>query len=183
MTSPLSTRPPAFAGQGRRFHAGEEDEDTRALLESLGELAQHIEAATRARRGHLGTEAVRRSAEALGQCARRHQLQLTGLGSAWHALHEFGVYQRALRDLRDALVLWQQALQQRSPVEAECFSAFERQAWRTLGEARLTLDIYAQGDAPSMARSAPDTRPEGGGTPRAAVLERLRLWLPKGRRT
>ena len=134
----------------------------------------------RARRGQLGPEAVRRSAEALAHCARRHQLHLTGLGSAWHALYEFGVYQRALRELRDALAQWQQALQQRSPSEAERFSTFERQAWRTLGEARLVLDIYMQGD-PCMERSAPDTRPAAERPPRAPLLARLRRWWFEGR--
>ena len=180
MPVPLSSRPQTFTDPDRNPHGGEADEDARALRDSLGELAQHIEAATRARRGQLGPEAVRRSAEALAHCARRHQLHLTGLGSAWHALYEFGVYQRALRELRDALAQWQQALQQRSPSEAERFSTFERQAWRTLGEARLVLDIYMQGD-PCMERSAPDTRPAAERPPRAPLLARLRRWWSEGR--
>ena len=46
---------------------------------------------------------ITRHAAALVQAVRAHQLFLTGLGSAWHSLYEFGAYQNALRELRCAV--------------------------------------------------------------------------------
>ena len=180
MSAPSSSRlhhtPASFAGLSRFLREGVAQEETRELRGSLGALSEHIEAATRARRTSADAQAVARSIEALARCAREHQLQLTGMGSAWHALHEFGAYQRALRELRDALARWQEALQQRSPSEAERFGEFERLAWRTLGEALLVLDMYEQGDAhPGDSGMGRTPRP----VRRRPLLSRLRGWLAR----
>lgn len=141
--------PQSFAQFSRFLRDGVIREETAQLRLALGELSEHIEAATQARRSGLGLDEVQSSAAALERYARQHQLQLTGMGSAWHALYEFGAYQRALRQLRDGLARWQDALQRRSASEAEHFGAFERQAWRTLGEALLMLDMYEHGERDS----------------------------------
>lgn len=192
MSRPSSRRlehtPQSFAQLSRFLRDGLVHEETAQLRRALGVLSERIEAATHARRSGQGLEEVQRRATALERCARQHQLQLTGMGSAWHALYEFGAYQRGLRQLRDAIALWQDALQRRSVAEAEHFGAFERQAWRTLGEALLVLDMYEQGAGDSglshpsaQARSrsdsfpgAPSTSPRAPG--RAPLLARLRRW-------
>lgn len=168
----------SFAELSHFLREGMAHEETRQLRDSLGVLSEHVEASVRARRGRLSAEAVERSAAALARCARQHQLQLTGMGSAWHALYEFGAYQRALRELRDAIERWQDALRRRSAAEAERFRVFELLAWRTLGEALLLLDMYEQGgDGPAL-RSQPFGPPA---PPRAPLLARLRGWLGRGR--
>lgn len=182
MPAPSSSQIPhtvqSFADLSRFLREDAADDGTRQLRDSLGALSQHIEAATRTRRGHLEPEAVQRSAEALAQCAREHQLQLTGMGSAWHALYEFGAYQRALRELRDAIDRWRDALHRRSAAEAECFGAFELLAWRTLGEALLLLDMYEQGDAEPGRQPLPSQPPGRPAPRRPSLLARLRGWLP-----
>ena len=70
-----------------------------------------------------------------------HQLFLTGLGSAWHSLYEFGAYQNALRELRCAVESWHKALVQRRADEGAGFDRMELLAWRTLGEGLLLIDM------------------------------------------
>jgi hypothetical protein len=161
----------SFNAISRLLREGLADEDSRQMRDSLGALSQQIEAAVGARRTHKDPAAIVPEVQALVRGAREHQLFLTGLGSAWHALYEFGAYQRALRELRDALDAWLRALEQRSGREGRLFSQFEQLAWRTLGEALLLIDMYEQdGTQPSeWPRSEPQARP--------AFLVRLRRWL------
>jgi len=150
-------------------------EETRTLRASLATLSAHIEQVTQARRTRQEPAAIARQVATLSRQARQHQLLLTGMGSAWHALYEFGAYQRALRELRQALERWQQALAQRDAAEPEQFGEFERLAWRTLGEALLVLDIYEQqsgGGAPAPLLPARAPAPA-----RTPLLARLRRWL------
>lgn len=177
MSAPSTSRflhtPRSFTGMSRFLREGMVQEETRALRISVGTLSEHIEAAMRARRTDSDAQALARCIEALTRCARAHQLELLGMGSAWHALHEFGGYQRALRELRDALARWQEALLQRSPAEAERFGIFERLAWRTLGDALLVLELYEQGDVQFGDSDA--SRPTRSSR-RRALLSRLRAW-------
>lgn len=146
------------------------DEETRQLRESLSRLSRYIEAAVHARRSGVSRRGVISSVRALAAGARAHQLHLTGMGSAWHALYEFDGYQRALRELRDAIARWQDALEHGNTSEQECFSAFELLAWRTLGDALLVIDMYEQGGGEPQS-DAP--------APRASLLVRLGRWLKR----
>ncbi|RZJ62452.1 MAG: hypothetical protein EON49_02240 [Acidovorax sp.] len=161
----------SFGDISRFLREGVADEESRQLRDSLGALSTHIDDAVRARRTTTDTSAITRRVLSLSQCAREHQLFLTSLGSAWHALYEFGAYQRALRELRHAVADWQQMLERRSAKERACFDHFELLAWRTLGEALLLIDMYEhQSDPQSDLSDKP---------PRRAVpaRQRLRDWL------
>lgn len=138
----------SFGDISRFLREGVADEESRQLRDSLGALSSHIDEAVRARRTSTDTAVIALRVAALAQCAREHQLFLTGLGSAWHALYEFGAYQRALRQLRDSIAAWQQMLERRSSKESASFDQFELLAWRTLGEALLLVDMYEQQSNP-----------------------------------
>ncbi len=100
---------------------------------------------------------------------REHQRLLTGLGSGWHTLYEFGVYQRALWELGQSVSTWKEALELRHSSETEHFDKFELLAWRTLGEALLLIDMYEQG-----------SRGEGAAEP--PVPSRSRSWWQRALR-
>ena len=161
----------SFNAISRFLREGLADEDSRQMRDSLGTLSQQIEDAVHARRTHREAAAIVPMVQTLARGAREHQLFLTGLGSAWHALYEFGAYQRALRELRDALEAWLRALEQRSGREGVLFDQFELLAWRTLGEALLLIDMYEHGGP--TASELPPSLP----LPRLPLLVRLRRWL------
>lgn len=163
-----------FDDISRFLREGVADEDSRQLRESLGSLSEHIDEAFRTRHGGTDANAVTRCVVRLAQCAREHQLLLTGLGSGWHVLYEFGAYQRALGELRAAIAAWQQALERHSSKEGACFAHFERLAWRTLGEALLLIDMYEH-DSGSQ-NDPPDTPPP---PRRASGWQRARAWLKR----
>ncbi|OYX11242.1 MAG: hypothetical protein B7Z11_05070, partial [Acidovorax sp. 32-64-7] len=90
-------------------------------------------------------------------------------------LYEFGAYQRALRELRDAVAAWQQALERHSARESACFRQFELLAWRTLGEALLLIDMYEHDSGPQS--DLPDALPQ-----RLSGWQRVRAWFGRLRR-
>ena len=159
----------SFGDISRFLREGVADEDSRQLRDSLGVLSTQIDEAVRTRRTSTDTTEITRRVVALSHSAREHQLFLTGLGSAWHALYEFGAYQRALRELRNAIADWQSMLEQRSTKESASFDQFELLAWRTLGEALLLIDMYEQG-----------SRGEGAAEP--PVPSRSRSWWQRALR-
>lgn len=161
----------SFGDISRFLREGVADEDSRQLRDSLGLLSTHIDEAVRARRTSTDTADITRRVAALVLCAREHQLFLTGLGSAWHALYEFGAYQRALRELRNAATDWQQMLDRRSAKEGASFDHFELLAWRTLGEALLLIDMYEHQSDPST--DLPDAAPAH----KLSAVQRVRAWL------
>lgn len=166
----------SFGDISRFLREGVADEESRQLRDSLGALSTHIDEAVRARRTSTDTSVIAQRVAALTQCAREHQLFLTGLGSAWHALYEFGAYQRALRELRNAIAAWQQMLERRSSKESASFDQFELLAWRTLGEALLLIDMYEhQSNPPSDLN---DSRPVRKGS----VLQHLQGWFRRFKR-
>lgn len=165
----------SFGDISRFLREGVADEESRQLRDSLAAFSGQIDEAVRTRRTSTDTVAIMQQAEALSVCAREHQLFLTGLGSGWHALYEFGAYQRALRELRTAIAEWQQTLHNRSPRERASFDAFELLAWRTLGEALLLVDMYEQSGAPTSELPGPPPAPAG-------LLARLASWLGGWRR-
>lgn len=166
----------SFGDISRFLREGVADEDSRQLRDSLGLFSNHIDEAVRARRDSTDTADITRRVAALAVCAREHQLFLTGLGSAWHALYEFGAYQRALRELRTGITDWQHMLERRSAQESASFGQFELLAWRTLGEALLLIDMYEHQSDPAgdFADAAP---------PRSvSALQRVRAWWARLRR-
>ena len=161
----------SFGDISRFLREGVADEESRQLRDSLGALSTHIEEAVRARRTSKDTSAIAQRVAALTKCAQEHQIFLTGLGSAWHALYEFGAYQRALRELRNAISAWQNMLDRRSSRESASFDQFELLAWRTLGEALLLIDMYEhQSDPQSDLQNAAPPR-------KLSALQRLRAWF------
>lgn len=152
--------------------------DSRALRAGLLALSVQLERTTQTRRAPCPVEAIDPQAMQLAQLLRQHQLLLTGMGSAWHGLYEFGAYQQAVTALRTALQRWRDALDRLEQVEQQCFADFERLAWRTLGEALLLLDLYEQ-QSVGAPRSMPfSTAPQ---VRRAPLLTRLRAWLKRSR--
>lgn len=167
----------SFGDISRFLREGVADEESRQLRDSLGALSSQIDEAVRTRRTSTDTAAITQRVVSLSQCAREHQLFLTGLGSAWHALYEFGAYQRALRELRNAIAHWQQMLERRSTKESASFDHFELLAWRTLGEALLLIDMYEHHSDPPSDLS--DTPHRGRKLP---ALQRVRDWFRRWRR-
>ncbi|MFT4242152.1 MAG: hypothetical protein QM569_07700 [Acidovorax sp.] len=164
----------SFGDISRFLREGVADEESRQLRDSLGALSSQIDGAVRARRTSTDSEDITRRAAALAHCAREHQLVLTGLGSAWHALYEFGAYQRALRELRRAIADWQQGLERRSAQdESARFDQFELLAWRTLGEALLLIDMYEYQSGPENEPAEEPPPPP----PKRSAWQRLTSWL------
>jgi hypothetical protein len=168
------------------------DEEARQLRDSLATLAAHIEAAVRTRRDGTDAVAIAQQAQDFAQCLRAHQLLLTGLGSAWHALYEFGAYQSALRTLRHALGAWQHQLASRNSLsERAHFERFELLAWRALGESLLLQDMYRQGcgrsrgakaGAPSTLSMHSTVFMAGGARRRFTALQRAHAWWARWQR-
>ena len=100
----------SFGDISRFLREGVADEDSRQLRDSLGALSNAIEEAVRIRRTSTDTQLIHRTATALFQGVREHQRLLPGLGSGWHTLYEFGVYQRALWELGQSVSTWKEAL-------------------------------------------------------------------------
>lgn len=143
----LNNTAQSFGDISRFLREGLADEESRHLRESLVSVSAHIEGTVRARRLRGDVGALERRLAQLLVCTREHQRVLTGMGSGWHALYEFGAYQSALRELRDAVEAWSDAFHRRSSSEPARFEAFEQLAWRTLGEAMLLVDMYEQSAA------------------------------------
>ena len=153
---------PTWCGETSRFWRDAwADEELRDWRASLGALAQCVENALQARQqsrdaedtiGHADARAVHEdtidAADALLRGVRQHQFFLTGLESAWHALYSFDAYQNAQEELSCAVLDWRQALEERSPTEADCFQRLELLAWRSLSEGMLLVDIYQHGNGP-----------------------------------
>ena len=170
----------SFGDISRFLRSGVADEDSRQLRDSIGALAQRIDEAIAVRRTAPANAAVadtaeimRRAAE-LVRCVREHQLFVTGLGSAWHALYEMGAYQNALRGLRRAAETWHTALAERNPSERVAFDRVELLAWRTLGEGLMLIDMYEHNET---AHSEPGELPP----PPQGRWRRVLAWL-RGRR-
>ena len=145
------------------------------MRDSMVVLAQAVDTAVRSRRARHDAASITRHAAALVQGVRTHQLFLTGLGSAWHSLYEFGAYQSALRELRRAVEAWHKALEQRRVDEGAGFDRVELLAWRTLGDGLLLIDMYEQG---GQAQSEPPPSEQNPVTPWARALD----WWRRARR-
>lgn len=161
----------SFGDISRFLRQGVADEETRDFREGLGTLSAQIdELVTLRRSGQGAPEAILAQARRLQAGLRQHQQTVTGLGSAWAALYEFGAYEQALQASRDALAAWVQTLERRSRREGQAFQHFEQLAWRALGEALLLLDMYGQQGGPAS-EPAPAQPPSA-----AAWWQRWRRW-------
>lgn len=165
----------SFGDISRFLREGVADEESRQMRDSMVVLAQAVDTAVRSRRARHDAASITRHAAALVQGVRTHQLFLTGLGSAWHSLYEFGAYQSALRELRRAVEAWHKALEQRRVDEGAGFDRVELLAWRTLGDGLLLIDMYEQG---GQAQSEPPPSEQKPGTPWARALD----WWRRARR-
>lgn len=154
------------------------NEESRQLRHSLGVFSNHIDDAVRVRRNSTDTAEITHRVDALVACAREHHLFVTSLGSAWHALYEFGAYQRALRELRQAIADWQHMLERRSAKESASFSQFELLAWRTLAEALLLIDMYEYQNDPAV--DSVDLA-NGVSPRRRSAVQRVRAWWARWR--
>ncbi len=176
LTRPLSQLTIQSFGDISRFlREGVADEESRQMRDSMVVLAQAVDTAVRSRRARHDAASITRHAAALVQGVRTHQLFLTGLGSAWHSLYEFGAYQSALRELRRAVEAWHKALEQRRVDEGAGFDRVELLAWRTLGDGLLLIDMYEQG---GQAQSEPPPSEQNPVTPWARALD----WWRRARR-
>ncbi|BFO54019.1 hypothetical protein [Acidovorax sacchari] len=179
--APLPSSLQTFGDISRWLRESVADEDSLQFREAVTALSARVEAAVQIRRARqVDPQAVLECAGQLLDEARAHQLFLSGLGSAWHALYEFGAYESALRQLIRATAAWQEALQRRSRNEAQRFHAFEGDAWRALGEAVLAIDLYQQGgvgpsDMQDLLASSPLSLPAHG------WWSRLGAWLGRRR--
>ena len=165
----------SFGDISRFLREGVADEESRQMRDSMVVLAQAVDTAVRSRRARHDAASITRHAAALVQGVRTHQLFLSGLGSAWHSLYEFGAYQSALRELRRAVEAWHKALEQRRVDEGAGFDRVELLAWRTLGDGLLLIDMYEQG---GQAQSEPPPSEQIPVTPWARALD----WWRRARR-
>ncbi len=163
-----------FSSVTRFLQQDADSPDTRALRAGVLALSASVEQTTQVRRAPLPIEAIERQAAQLARQARQHQLLLTGMDSAWHALYEFGAYQQAVFLLRQALEHWREALRKHAGDESQRFARFERLAWRTLGEALLVLDLYEQ-----QSSARPHSRTPPAPTRQPSLIGRLRVWLAR----
>ena len=161
----------SFGDLSRFLREGVADEESRELRESLGLLSQLIDEAVKMRRVGTDPQGILVCVGTLARSLRDHQLLLTGLGSAWHALYEFGAYQRALRELGTAIADWHRTLERRTAKERASFDQFELLAWRTLGEALLLIDMYEHQSNPhsDLQASTPARK--------MSSFQKLRGWL------
>ena len=149
---------------------------SRAFGHDIATGDRSFDEAVKVRHARHEAALVTQHAQGLVGTVREHQRFITGLGSAWHALYEFGAYQSALRELRRAAEDWLKALERRSSREGAAFDRVELLAWRTLGEGVLLIDMYEQGGT-SLLSGVPESSPPPGTTPwmrMAAWWKRLR---------
>jgi len=121
------------------------DEELRLLRGNISALAKSLDLAVGARRHRREASTIARRAAALAQELRQHQAALSNPEAGWKTMYEWVSYQRALRELAQAVQHWRETLAQRSSNEGAAFDQMEQWAWRALGEGLLLLDMYQQG--------------------------------------
>ncbi len=155
------------------------DEQLRLLRDNISALAKALDLAVGARRHRRDANTIARRAGALAQELRQHQAVLCSPEAGWKTMYEWASYQRALRELAQAVQRWREALAQRSSHEGAAFDQMEQWAWRALGEGLLLLDMYQQGAGLVMS-SAPEEPPSPPSPQRSswwqAVLQRWQRW-------
>lgn len=175
LPTPSSTRVPSlqsFGALSNFLRDAIADEDSRALSDSMGELAMQVEAIVAGlRRDHLRTSIAPLLVDLL-TVLRSHRTLVLGLGLSWRGLYEYAPYLQALNNFRLLVGRW---LQEGGPRSVELqLSAedFELVAWRTLGEGVLLMDMYEQ----SGTRERPDRASALGALDEPHVARAVQWW-------
>jgi hypothetical protein len=151
------------------------DEETRQLSESMGHVANHIEAIVAALRLDRKREVVAPQLVDLLTVVRAHRNLVVGLGLPWRGLYEYAGYLGALNNFRVLIGQWLLDGGPRSKELALTAEDFELIAWRTLGEGMLLIDMYDQW----MASEFKDTEPAMDALEGQPQLQRAIQWWKK----
>jgi hypothetical protein len=120
------------------------DEDSREFSESMGLLANHVEAIVASLRLSRQRAAVAPQLMDLLTVVRGHRQIVVALGVAWRGLYEYAAYLQALNNFRVLIGQWLLEGGPRSTEVTVTAEDFELVAWRTLGEGLLLIDMYEQ---------------------------------------
>lgn len=166
----------SFHGISRFLRMGFVDEESRDLRDSISLMAERIDALVQLRQAPV-VEVIAQTAHEVLHAIELHRKTVADLGSVWKGLTELRIYQRTLARLQQAALAWQDSLEQQLPSEPDLFHQLEMQAWRTLGDAILVIDIYEQASAavPATAQPSPQVKPSAPAAP-PGVWQRLSAW-------
>lgn len=151
------------------------DEDSRQVSESMGFLANHIEAIVAALRLHRQRDVIAPQLVDLLTVLRQHRQLMLGLGLEWRGLYEYAGYLQALNNFRVLIGQWLLDGGPRSEELRLSAEDFELMAWRTLGEGMLLIDMYDQWAAGELQ----DTGPSSLGSLSEPQLQRAIQWWKK----
>lgn len=133
------------AGDVQQFLRGAaQDEDSRALSESMGQVATRIEAIVAALQDSRRRDVIAPQLVDLLTVLRGHRMQVLGLGLPWRGLYEYPGYLHALNNFRVLIGQWLLGSGPRSQDLTLTADDFGQLAWRTLGEGILLIDMYDQ---------------------------------------
>jgi hypothetical protein len=119
------------------------DEDTRALSDSMGELASHAEGVIAVlRRSRRRDEAGPALMDML-TVLRAHRAFVLELGLTWRGLYEYAGYLQSVTNFRILIGQWLQAVPWEDELEVTA-EDFQSVAWRALGDGMLMIDMYEQ---------------------------------------
>jgi hypothetical protein len=130
------------------------DEDSRQFSESMGQLANHVEAIVAGLRLDRSRLSVAPMLVDMLTVLRAHRQLVVALGLPWRGLYEYAAYLQALNNFRVLIGQWLLEGGPRSNELTVTAEDFELVAWRTLGEGLLLIDMYEQWSA-SEAKEAP----------------------------
>lgn len=154
------------------------DEDSRIFSESMGHLANHVEAVVAQLRLTRRRDVLAPLLMDMLTVLRDHRHLVVGLGLAWRGLYEYPAYLHALNNFRVLIGQW---LLQATPSDAELAvtaAEFELVAWRTLGDGMLLIDMYEQW----LDREEPDASQSTMGALEEPQVARAVQWWQKLRR-
>lgn len=120
------------------------DEDSRQFSESMGQLANHVEAIVAALRLARQRTTVAPQLVDMLTVLRGHRQLVVSLGLPWRGLYEYAAYLQALNNFRVLIGQWLLEGSPRSTELTVTAEDFELVAWRTLGEGLLLIDMYEQ---------------------------------------
>jgi hypothetical protein len=151
------------------------DEDSRQVSESMGTLANHVEAIVAALRLHRQRDVIAPQLVDLLTVLRQHRYLVVSLGLPWRGLYEYAAYLQALNNFRVLIGQWLLDGGPRSRELTLTAEDFELMAWRTLGEGMLLIDMYDQWTANEFR----DTGPSALGSLDEPQIQRAIQWWKK----
>jgi hypothetical protein len=166
----------SFGGLSQFLRGAVADEDSRQLSESMGVLADHVEAIVAALRLHRRREVIAPQLVDLLTVLRAHRQAVVSLGEAWRGLYEYASYLQALNNFRVLIGQW--LLDGGGPLARELSLTaedFELIAWRTMGEGMMLLDMYEQ----LVVRDLQDSEPSALGALSEPQIQRAIQWWKK----